>query len=51
MISSDSTRQEMSMLPKGVKKLLEPFISLTCGMLKIAVDNQTAILLNISTVG
>lgn len=38
MISSDSTRQEMSMLPKGVKKLLKPFILLTCGMLKIALD-------------
>ena len=38
MISSDSTRQEMSMLPKGVKKILELFISLTCSMLKIALN-------------
>jgi len=26
------------MLPEGVKKLLKPFILLTCGMLKIALD-------------
>lgn len=40
MISSDSARQEMSMLPQSVKKLLKPFVSLTCGMLnlKIALD-------------
>lgn len=40
MISSDSARQEMSMLPQSVKKLLKPLVSLTCGMLnlKIALD-------------